>query len=183
MIKVHVVIKIKASSDSPQKLRGNVYIIKQRAVLVPLSIVDSGYNYFYWDFLRRSFISARLCLFGLVWHPIFFFLPLWVMFFSIGELVVTNQVNVLGSTLLHQIYPIKLRIFLWLIFISLRTTTNRPNGTVFQTPHPEQTLLGGSLTRHITVRPNSKTPASLLCIPVTTTTWLSGGKMCTDWWS
>lgn len=50
-------------------------------------------------------------------------------------------------------------------------------------PHPEQTLLGGSLTRHITVRLYSRTLASLLYIPVTTTTCLSGGKMCTDWWS
>lgn len=32
--KAHVVIKIKASSDSPPTLRGSVYIIKHRAVLV-----------------------------------------------------------------------------------------------------------------------------------------------------
>lgn len=38
MIKVHVVIKIKAFSDSPQTVRGNVYIIKQRAVLVVLTV-------------------------------------------------------------------------------------------------------------------------------------------------
>lgn len=42
MIKIHVVIKIKASSDSPQTLRGNVYIIKERVVLVALNLVDSG---------------------------------------------------------------------------------------------------------------------------------------------
>ncbi len=42
MAKVHVVIKIKASTDSPQTLRGNVYIIKQRAAVAVLSIADSG---------------------------------------------------------------------------------------------------------------------------------------------
>ena len=42
--------------------------------------------------------------------------------------------------------------------------------------HAEQTLLGGSLTRHTTVRLYSRTPASLLCIPVTEATCLSEGK-------
>lgn len=50
---IKVVIKIKASSESPQTLRGNVYIIKQRAVLLVLSIVDSEYNYFHCDFLHK----------------------------------------------------------------------------------------------------------------------------------
>lgn len=43
-------------------------------------------------------------------------------------------------------------------------------------PSPQQALLDGSLTRHITVRLYSRDPASLLCIPVTDTTCLLEGK-------
>lgn len=49
--------------------------------------------------------------------------------------------------------------------------------------HRAQTLMGGSLTRHITVRLHWRTVASLLCIPVTLATCLQEGKTHTGRWS
>lgn len=133
MIKVHVVIKIKASSDSPQKLRGHVSMIKQD------SCVGCAHHsrhqirqFLLW--LPAQVVHICLIMFILV-DPTnhLFCIPLWVMFSNARELVIANQVNGLSSIYGNAPNASNITEHFSVVHLHQSLKNNQPNGTMFQT--------------------------------------------------